>query len=1060
MSIVVARRRTAFIVSSSLLALSVVGVSPAFAQSEKPVAGQAPDPAAITPSNTVDAEGRTNSGEIVVTGSRIPRRNLKSLEPTVTVTRDYVENRGITNVANALNEQPGFRGSVTPDGAQGSYGQGVNFVNGFGLGSNRTLVLVNGRRFVSSNTPSLFSGAAAGTQVDLNVIPTILIDHIDTVSVGGAPVYGSDAIAGTVNVILKNRYKGLLAQANSGVTQEGDNFRYNAAILGGVDFDGGRGNVTMSYSRDDVRGVASNDRDFLRQNLGNATNPSPTAAATLRGAGFAALNDGRIDPRIGYNGSATDGFPGTVVVRDVSIYQLNRGGLIDYAENAAGTQLLSTTRGGLKFGPDGNLSAFNTGILFPSIYASGGDGFRFNDYSQITGNVTRDTFNGFLNYEFSPALKFFAEGEYYHARTDQLLTQPTFNSSLFGGTSGALLYDISNPFLTQQARATLVAAGVTTFEVSRASADLADTSGYNSTNLYRGVAGMRGDFNVGSRAFRYEVSGTYGRSEITDVTQDINAQRFINAVNYTTNAAGQVVCTTNATNTYGFSDQSGIAPVADAACVPLNLLGEGRASQAAKDYVIATNRARTNLTQWVINANVGGSPFALFGNDVGFNVGYEHRDERGDFIPSQFEQQGIGRGSAVSPVSGGYHTNEVFGEVNVPLVSAENGLSFLNSAEVYGRGRYVDNSTNGGFFAWTAGGTISPVRDIQFRGNFTKSFRAPAITELFLPISPAFNSVPDLCTAAAQLQGSVPATRTANCKAFLAVYPNATPLQAEGATVPSLSGGNPRLRNEVANSFTFGAVFQPHWIPGLSISADYVRIEISDPIVQLSVDEIAGACFDNSSFNAADPANGNAYCSFIKRYPAGTRDARGNDIGGQVVNDPANPGVSSGFVNGSRNLFSGIQGTIGYSTALTGLHLPGRFEIDGNMLYTAKRVVDNTGVAPVRTDGTLGDPTFAGQLNVGYRGEHVGTYWSFNYTGEQLFSRVSRGPDLREFDKLDGFVTINPSFYVNVNKQYRFNFSVTNLLNRHGQRFGDFIIPASQSDLLGRRYTASIQLRF
>ncbi|MGY2732428.1 TonB-dependent receptor plug domain-containing protein [Sphingomonas sp. UYP23] len=726
---ITAARRTAFIVSSSLLALCAVGVSPAFAQSEKPVAGQAPDPAAITPSNTVDAEGRSDGGEIVVTGSRIPRRNLTSLEPTVTVTRDYVENRGITNVANALNEQPGFRGSTTPDGAQGSYGQGVNFVNGFGIGSNRTLTLVNGRRFVSSNTPSLFGSSAAGTQVDLNVIPTILIDHIDTVSVGGAPVYGSDAIAGTVNVILKNRYKGLLVQANSGITGESDNFRYNAAILGGADFSGGRGNITMSYSRDDVRGVAYNDRAFLRDNLGNATNPTSAAAAALRGPGFAAANDGRIDPSIGYNNSTTDGFPGTVVVRDISIFQLNRGGLIDYAENAAGTQLLSTTQGGLKFGPDGNLSSYNTGIRFPSIYASGGDGFRFNDYSQITGNVTRDTFNGFLNYDFSPALKFFAEGEYYHARTNQLVTQPTFNSSLFGGTSGALLYDISNPFLTPQARATLTAAGVTTFEVSRASADLADTAGYNTTNLYRGVAGLRGAFNVGSRSFTYEVSGNYGRSEITDVHQDINAQRFINAVNYTTNGSGQVVCTTNPTNAYGFSDQSGIAPVADAACVPLNLRGEGRASQAAKDYVIATNRSRTNLTQWVINANVGGSPFSLFGNDVGFNVGYEHRDERGDFIPSQFEQQGLGRGSAVSPVSGGYHTNEVFGEINVPLVTPENGLSFLNRAEVFARGRYVDNSTNGGFFSWTAGGTISPVRDIQFRGNFTKSFRAPAITD-------------------------------------------------------------------------------------------------------------------------------------------------------------------------------------------------------------------------------------------------------------------------------------------------------------------------------------------
>ncbi|PTS89807.1 TonB-dependent receptor [Sphingomonas sp. HMWF008] len=1030
------RSRVGLTLSASLLSLIAAG--PVFAQAAAP----APTP---TPPAAEEADGT----EIVVTGSRIVRRNLTSLEPTVTVSREYVDDRGITNIADALNEFPGFRSSVTPNGAQGSYGQGVNFVNGFGLGSNRTLTLVNGRRFVTSNTPSLFGGAAAGTQVDLNNIPTILIDRVDVVSIGGAPIYGSDAIAGTVNLILKNRYKGVMVQANSGVSGQGDNFRYNASILGGWDFAGGRGNITVSYSRDDVKGVGYNQRDFLRQNLGNVTNPTPAQATSLRGANFLAANDGRIDSSIGYNASATDGFPGTVVVRDRSIYYLTRGGLIDYAENAAGAQLLSNSSGGLKFGPDGNLSAFNTGIRFPSIYASGGDGFRFNDYSQITGDVRRNTFNALLSYDFSPALKFFAEGEYYNSYTNQLFTQPTFNSSLFSGTSYALLYDVNDPFLTPQAKAALVAAGVKTFEVSRASSDLADTSGYNKTDLFRGVGGFRGEFNVGSKRFNYEVSGTYGQTVINDFNQDLNAQRFINAVNYTTNGAGQVVCTTNATNAYGFTDQSGIAPVADSACVPLNLLGEGRASQAAKDYVISTNNAKSILTQWVINANIGGSPFKLFGNDVGFNVGYEHRDERGDFRPSAFEQQGLGRASAVSPVAGGYSTNEVFGEVNLPLVTDENGISFLNRVEVFGRGRYVDNTTNGGFFSWAAGGVIAPVRDLQFRGNFTRSFRSPAVTELFLPVSPSFDTVLDLCTPGAQIAGPVPATRTANCKAFLAKYPNATPLLAAGATVPSLSGGNPNLRNEVSDSYTFGVVVQPRWIRGLSLSADYVRINIKDPIVQLSVDDIVQACFDNPVFNANDPANGNAFCSLIKR-----------DATGQVLNNPATPGVSSGFINGQRIFYEGIQGTLSYETSLSGLHIPGRLALDGNLTYTGKRVVDNTGVAPVRTDGTLGDPTFAGLLTVSYRGPTWGTNWSFSYTGDQLFSRVSRGADIREFDKLHAFVTINPSIYVAVGKQYRLNFSVTNLLDRSGQKFGDVIIPASYSDLIGRRFVASVQMRF
>ncbi|MBI0476534.1 TonB-dependent receptor [Sphingomonas sp. MA1305] len=1066
-------------------ALSVVA-QPASAQltqgAQTPVAcpdGSAPQPntpcpvgtEVATPDTRPDAAGDqseragpTGRNDIVVTGSRIKVRNLTSLEPTVTVGDAYLENRGITNVANALNELPQFRGSETPDGAQGSYGQGINFVNQFGLGSNRTLVLVDGKRFVTSNVTSLFNSSSYGSQVDLNVIPSILVDRIEDISIGGAPVYGSDAIAGVVNIILKNRYKGVTTSFTSGVTEEGDNFRYNASILAGHDFAGGKGNVTLSYSHDSVDGVLYNGRDFLRQNLGNVTNPSSAQAASLgRGTTITPANDGRIDPNIGYNNSSTDGFPGSIVARDVSIYYLTRGGLITYNQNAAGNGVAGVNQR-YQFDRSGNLVPFNRGIIFPGIYASGGDGFRFNDFSQITSDLKRDTVNGFVSYDFSDAARFFASGEWYHARADQLVTQPTFNSNLFGGTSGPLSFDITNPFLTDQARQQLQALGVSSFDVSRASVDLADTSGFSQTDILRGVAGMRGDFTLGGHALNYEVSGTYGRTLIRDTNQDLNAQNFINAVNVTRNAAGQIVCTTAPTTAgseNGFAAPEG-TPIADSACVPLNIFGEGVASAAARNYVVNQHTTRSVLEQYVINANVGGELFKLFGNQTSFNIGYEHRNEKGSFTPSQFEQQGLGRSVPISPLSGQYNTDEVFGEVQVPLVTPDNGLSFLNQFTVFGRGRYVDNTVNGGFFSWAVGGTIAPVRDIAFRGNFTRSFRAPAITELFLPVSNAFDTVDDLCAPGAINGGPAPATRQRNCAAFLAKYPNATPLDAASATVPSQSGGNPTLKNEVANSYTFGVILQPRWIRGLSITADYLHISIDNPISNLSVATIDSACFDNPDFNAADPANGNAFCSQIKRYASGQGGtaANGGDRGGQVIVDPLNPGVVSGFTNGKNYFYEGIQATIAYRTSLNGLHLPGTLSFDGNLLYTGKRVNDITGVAPQRIDGTLGDPTFAGQFNVAYLGDGYGLVSSFNYTGQQLFSRVSRGADIREFDKLKDFVTINPSIYIDVAKQFRFNFSVTNLLNRRGQKFGDYIIPASYSDLLGRRFTASVQLTF
>lgn len=160
-------------------------------------------------SQTVNADGSTagdSDGTVVVTGSRIRRRNYDTVSPTITTDRQYVDERNITNVADAVNNQPGVRGSITPNGAQGSFGQGVNFINLGNLGSNRTLTLLNGRRFVSSNPNTLFNQGSAGSQVDVNVVQTILLDHVETISITGATTYGSDAIAGTVNYILRDRY--------------------------------------------------------------------------------------------------------------------------------------------------------------------------------------------------------------------------------------------------------------------------------------------------------------------------------------------------------------------------------------------------------------------------------------------------------------------------------------------------------------------------------------------------------------------------------------------------------------------------------------------------------------------------------------------------------------------------------------------------------------------------------------------------------------------------------------------------------------------------------------
>ncbi len=1059
--------------SAIFVAVAATAALPAYAQ----VAGT---PQAVVPTQqeeaareeTGDDEAATRNadgseaeqGTITVTGTRIRLPNLENPEPTVTLDSRQVRERNFTNVADALNELPGFRGSITPAGSQGSFGQGVNFVNNYGLGSQRTLTLINGRRFVTSNVPTLFGQGTAGTQVDLNVVPAILLDRIDTVSVGGAPIYGSDAISGTVNIILRSRYDGIEVTGLTGITEEGDNFRYNASALVGRNFFDDRANVTVSVSHDEVRGVAALARSFFREGVGNVTNPTPAQAAALRQAGVGPGQDFRLNPSIGFNAGPTDLNPGLVLARGTTIPFLSRGGLITSTNlaprnpnNPASIVGVPTTAA-LQFDPNGNLVPFNQGVLFPGVIATGGEGFVFQDFTQITSDLRRSIFNGFFTFEVTEGIELFLEGTHFRSRADELVQQPTFNSSLFaGGTSGQLTFDVGSPFLTDQARAELTRRGVTTFQISRASADLADLTGFNETRINRFVGGLRGDFRLFGRDMNFEAYANYGRTKSLDFGQTLNQQNFVNAVNVTRNAAGQIVCTATPRSN---AAPGTVRPVADPNCVPLNLLGEGRASQAAADYVIEDTETRSRLTQTVFNANVGGSLFDIWGGPVGFNVGYEHREETGSFTPNEFQQQGRGRGVPIAPLSGKYNLDEAFGEILVPLVSPETGLSVINSAQVFARGRYVHNTVNGGFFSWAAGGSLAPIPDVEFRGNFTRSFRSPAITELFLPISNNFVFVPDLCSPANRNAGPVPAVRSRNCAAFLGRFPNSTPLQAANASVPGRSGGNPNLENEKADAYTLGVILRPRFVPRFSATVDYISITLNQPIANLTVAQIVGACFDNENFNLSDPANGNQFCARIRR-----------DASGQVPADPANPAVQTGFVNGNQIKFRGVQGTLNYALPLEGVGLTGRLDLGGDMLYVRRRVNNITGVAPAREDGTLGDPEFSGQLRVRYVEDTWGINTTVNYVGEQLFSRFNRtagvsgsGPDARELDELKDFVTVNTGIFFDPTEEFRLTLSVNNVFNRIGQEYFGFLIPASFNntggDLLGRRFAASARLRF
>lgn len=408
---------------------------------------------------------------ITVTGTRIKRAGFDTLEPAIVVNEDYLKNRGLTNVADAINELPGFGVGVTPEGGQSGFGVAVNFVNRFGLGTNRTLTLINGRRAVSSNSPTIFGPAGPGLQVDLNVVPSLLVDRIENIAIGGAPTYGSDAISGVVNVILKRDFEGLDTTATYSITEEGDAERYNIGALYGLNFNDGAGNVTFSATYDKQEGALATERERFRQGLAFSVNPLASQVASQTGR--TPQNDGRVFPTP-FNTGNGDGIPNSVLIRNARLFSLTGGGLL-----FPGTGGFYNANGTLRgFGPNsntyfqfdrsGNLVPYNPGTPFGTQNASGGDGFFLNETVQLTSDLERKTLFSSGRYYFTDAIEGFYEASYYNSEALELIDQSIYNVNLFGGLSGTITFPVSYAQLPEQARGILTGLGQTNFRLSRA----------------------------------------------------------------------------------------------------------------------------------------------------------------------------------------------------------------------------------------------------------------------------------------------------------------------------------------------------------------------------------------------------------------------------------------------------------------------------------------------------------------------------------------------------------------------------------------------------------------
>ena len=795
-------------------AFALAGVS-LIALLASPAAAQTAAAPQVPPAAT-DA---TQGPELVITGTRIRNRDFETANPVVSVDAARIQQTGETNLTQYLQRLPALIGSFGPSQAAGGSGvlgigeTGLNELNLRNLGTSRTLVLIDGRRQV---------GAEPGVaSIDINTIPTDLVERVDVLTGGASAIYGADGVTGVVNFILKKNFEGLTVRGQNAISNYGDGAQRLLSATWGQNFGGGRGNIAVAFEYARNERLAAADRPYLVgpnvrtfQNNPNSTGPSRVPLTNIRY--YDSSRQGGID--------------------------LDFDGLPDY---------LATGQ------------PWDPGSFVPDFYQQGGSGTLTTDYrGDLLPQVTRYIGNVITHYDFSDKFSLYAEAKYAHT-ISYSVNQPTFDYYILINPDNPFIPDSLKPLIADSGGALL----------NRDNFDLGVRGERIIRNTMRGVIGAKGDL---SSHLRYDASYTYSQNKITNhFIGDQYTDRFFSAIDAVSDGHGGVTCRINLDPTALPDQPYSSRTLPDAplsftpgSCVPLNLFGEGSPSQAAKDFISVNTTDHSKLTQQVATASLSGDTGAFFnlpGGPLGFALGAEWRRETSKDVPDIVAQQGL-TFTNVTPISKGhFDVKEVFGEFDAPLLR---NLPFAHLLDVGGAVRFSDYSTVGRTTTWQLNGKYSPVRDITFRGTYAQAVRAPNIGELFAPNGQDFEFIDDPCAAANVNLGK--SSRPANCQALLSglgVTDPSTFGDLNSANIPGLLGGNSSLTEETARTWTVGAVFQPHWIHGLTLSADWYDIRLKNAISYATAQQLADLCVDQ-------PTLDNQFCTQIERNNGGNQPGR------------------------------------------------------------------------------------------------------------------------------------------------------------------------------------------
>jgi len=885
-----------------------------------------------------DAAAESGDTTITVTGSRIRADGMQAPVPVTVVDADEIETLSPGALITGVSQLPQFYGNQTPNSGNFFVRSGYGSLNLRGLGVNRTLTLLNGRRVPST---SAFGG------VDINLFPEAMIRSVETTTGGASAAYGTDAVAGVVNFILDTNFTGWEFSGQTGVTDRGDGQNYEISAAFGTTFAGGRGHFLISGEYYEQEGVHSyKGRDWYQGwgTLGAGTSASPY----------------RFSPNVI---STTSTFDGLI--------------------SAPGTPLH-----GLAFDRNGNVSPFVLGT--PNQGGIGVPGGRQVDGPGVTGDdlgsevftlyPDLDRYSVFAYGEFEATDNFKLFGQYLHGQTG-IFSYNTPRGS-FQGVPTALTIFSGNPYLPASVQQTMTDNNIASFTFRRMGGieDVGQMYIDDTTTQHIGTLGFEYDVPSGLLG-GWQVDGfwQYGHSKRDWRQLGLRVDRIFAAVDAVRDVNGNIVCRVST-----FAGGAAAFP----GCQPLNLFGRGNASDAAVDYVVGfepgqtintpvyyadsgfslgdeysyeTRAEKVGLTtfkQHFVELSASGDLIDLWAGPVALAFGGSYRKDvilqlvqdvtnpasnHDTFRPVRCNDASIGlRGvsppdcantvgnqfSKVSNIRGKADVWEAFAEVLVPLIDTD-----MFSANLSGAGRWADYTGSGTIWAYKGGLEIGIADTVRLRGTYSRDVRAANLSERF-----------DKTGGAATVTD--PRSLT-DCN-----YDGVIVTPQESCNVTRFSGGNPNVRPEEADTFTAGAVFRPHFIPGLSASVDWYKIKIRDAIGQVGTQSVVNRCFQE---------NAQEFCDLITLDP----------ITGAIIL------VGDVFVNVAAAEVSGVDAELSYNAPLK--LLGGGEESIGFRAFaswlTERSETNSSGVT---TD-------FAGQTGAGQSSGVYFPYADFKATGSLTY---------------------------------------------------------------------------